>query len=269
MLAHQFRVLMPDLPGHGRSARPDAPYTLDWYADGLSGWMDAIGVPHAHFCGHSYGGGVALWMVINHRERVDRLALVAAGGLGREVPLGLRLAALRISTILCTPTAMRLATRLALTLAPKTFGFPEPAEVAEMAEMNASPGGCSAFGRTVRGVIRFSGQYMRTCREAAAAASLPPLAVFWGEDDRILPVSHGHVAVQRFQNATLSSFADCGHFPHLEYPQRFAGELAAFLLDERRPSARLEFTCPYGPGADGPSALPLAHCKSCSWRNRT
>jgi pimeloyl-ACP methyl ester carboxylesterase len=54
--------------------------------------MDAIGVTHAHVCGHSYGGGVAQWMILDDRARIDRLALVASGGLGREVMLGLRLA---------------------------------------------------------------------------------------------------------------------------------------------------------------------------------
>jgi pimeloyl-ACP methyl ester carboxylesterase len=47
LLAERFRVLMPDLPGHGLSGRPDAPYTLTWYAQTLLAWMDAIGVTHA------------------------------------------------------------------------------------------------------------------------------------------------------------------------------------------------------------------------------
>lgn len=265
-LARRFRVLMPDLPGHGRSARPDARYDLDWYAHIIADWMDVIGVRRAHLCGHSYGGGVALWMVVNHRARVDRLALVAAGGLGREVPLGLRLAALPIPPCLYTPALMRLGTRLALKLAPQTFGYPEAAEARAVAEMNARPGSGTAFCRTVRGVIRYNGQYVRTCREATAAESLPPLALFWGDHDRVLPLSHGRTAMQRFEGATLSVFSGCGHFPHLQYPQRFSNELTEFLSDQRRAPAQLEFACPEGPGAKGPRALPIAQCRSCTWR---
>src|SRR6185437_16400164 len=84
-LAEHYRVLLLDLPGHGLSARPDAPYTLDWYADMVHGWLDAVGVDRTPIVGHSFGGGVAQWMVLSRRARIDRLALVAPGGLGRSV----------------------------------------------------------------------------------------------------------------------------------------------------------------------------------------
>ena len=59
--------------------------------------MGAIGLEHAHVCGHSFGGGVAQWMLIEHRQRIDRLALVSAGGLGPEVGAALRLATLPVA----------------------------------------------------------------------------------------------------------------------------------------------------------------------------
>jgi pimeloyl-ACP methyl ester carboxylesterase len=74
-LASRFHVFMLDLPGHGFSARPDAPYTLPWYADTVVRWMDAIGLDRAHVCGHSYGGGIAQWMLLENRDRIDRLGL--------------------------------------------------------------------------------------------------------------------------------------------------------------------------------------------------
>ena len=39
LLGQRFRVLMPDLPGFGYSGRPDAPYTLEWFADVIGQWM--------------------------------------------------------------------------------------------------------------------------------------------------------------------------------------------------------------------------------------
>ena len=49
-----------------------------------------LGLDEVDLVGHSYGGGVAQWMLLDHRKRVRRLGLEAAGGLGREVGAALR-----------------------------------------------------------------------------------------------------------------------------------------------------------------------------------
>jgi len=266
LLAPRFHVLMPDLPGHGFSGRPDASYALDWYADVLDAWMGAIGLAKAHVCGHSYGGGVAQCLVMAHRERVDRLALVASGGLGQEVALSLRLASLDVPERLFFPRAMWLGSRLAMSLDPHTFGYPEPAEIDESARVNARPGSGRAFVRTVRAVIGFHGQTRQTCKEVAIVRHLPPIALFWGATDRVLPVSHARMAAERFHGATLSVFRECGHFPHLHVPGRLADELTTFLDDPESLPATLLFACPDGPRSSGPDALPVGRCETCTFR---
>lgn len=266
-LAQGCRVLAPDLPGHGLSGRPEAPYTLDWYTDVIASWMEAVGLPRAHLCGHSYGGGIAQWLVLRHRSRVDRLALVAAGGLGNDVMLPLRLASLPLVDRLYTPTAMRLGTRLAIRRDWQDFGCPEDEEIDEMARLNALPGTGRAFAMTVRGVIDPLGQYMRTCLHASAVPDLPPVAIFWGDRDGVIPLRHGRMAAERFRGATLSVFEGAGHFPHLAQPERFARELRAFLDDPRRDGARVLFACPGGPRSSGPGALPVDRCPDCTWRD--
>src|SRR3990170_5464631 len=91
-LARKRRVILPDLPGHGLSGRPDASYALAWHAEVMGAWLDALGLDTVDLVGHSFGGGVAQWMLLAHRERVRRLVLVAPGGLGRGVSVPLRLA---------------------------------------------------------------------------------------------------------------------------------------------------------------------------------
>ena len=239
LLAERFRVLMPDMPGHGVSGRPDAPYTLTWYAQTLLAWMDAIGVAHAHVCGHSYGGGVAQWMILDDRARIDRLALVASGGLGREVMLGLRLATVPVCGPLIAPLAMRLGTPVMMRVAKGTFGHNEPEEISRFTRMTRIPGTARAFRRTVRGVINPLGQYMQTWQRIGDVESLPPVAAFWGEKDPILPLRHGLAARHRIEGATLSIYPRCGHYPHLDKSIRFARELAEFLSDPLHPCARL------------------------------
>ena len=93
-LARTRRVLVPDLPGCGLSGRPDASYALDWQANVVNSWLGELGLDEVDVVGHSYGGGVALQMLLLRPQRVRRLGLVAAGGLGREVTFELRLASL-------------------------------------------------------------------------------------------------------------------------------------------------------------------------------
>ncbi len=72
------RVLAVDLIGDpGRSVHDGTP--LDG-VPGLLGWLDAVldglGVPEADFCGHSYGGWIALEYALHAPARVGRLALL-------------------------------------------------------------------------------------------------------------------------------------------------------------------------------------------------
>jgi pimeloyl-ACP methyl ester carboxylesterase len=241
-LGRHFRVLMPDLPGHGLSGRPDAPYTLEWYARTMASWLDQVGLERAHVIGHSFGGGVAQWMLLDHRARIDRMALVAAGGLGDEVGVGLRLAAFPILGPLLAPPLMKIGTRALMHMASEDFARPEPEEIDRIAWMNAAPGSARAFTRTVGGCIDLFGQTMSTWRRIHEVQTLPPIALFWGERDRIIPVSHGYQAFERIEGATFTPYEGCGHFPHLERSERFGEEVARFLDDSiahPRPRVRL------------------------------
>src|SRR5687768_2691179 len=60
------RVLMLDLPGHGLSGRPDAPYTPEWYAEVLGAWWDELGLEDVDLVGHSYGGALAQTLMLTH-----------------------------------------------------------------------------------------------------------------------------------------------------------------------------------------------------------
>jgi lipase len=70
-----FRVLAPDLRGHGRSTW-DPPWTADRHVQDLVLALDEAGVGRAAVVGHSFGGLIGMWLAAAHPERVERLALV-------------------------------------------------------------------------------------------------------------------------------------------------------------------------------------------------
>jgi pimeloyl-ACP methyl ester carboxylesterase len=225
---------MPDLPGHGLSDRPDAPYTVDWYGWMIGAWIDALGLKSFDLVGHSFGGGVAQMLLLTHAERIDRLALVGSGGLGHEVAFALRLwSALRAAERLAQPF-LAPGTRLALaSLLPGS----DPEDVAFMSWMNAMPGTGRALSRTVRAAIGWRGQKLQFLDRAEELPRLlPRIALFWGNKDSIIPIEHAQALLARMDHVTLTQFDGCGHWPQLEQPEAFTLALARFLGEP--PSAR-------------------------------
>jgi len=238
-LERRFHVFMVDLPGHGHSDRPDAGYTLPWYAETVSAWMDAVGLERSHFCGHSFGGGVAQWLLLHDRARVDRLALLAAGGLGREVTAALRLATTPLAAAILESRYFGALTRPVMRWLSRSLDPSEFVEIDRLAALNAAPNSGVAFRRTVSGCIGIGGQRVQTWDHIGDIESLPPLALFWGERDAILPVHHAHEAARRLENVSVTLYPRCGHFVHLEAPQSFASDLTSFLEEHGRADARL------------------------------
>ncbi|MEO7546789.1 MAG: alpha/beta hydrolase [Ramlibacter sp.] len=72
---HGFNVLVPDLPGHCKSAG-EAPATVQEAAGFVLALLDAAGVPKAAMVGHSFGALVALQAAAQAPQRVTRLALL-------------------------------------------------------------------------------------------------------------------------------------------------------------------------------------------------
>jgi 4,5:9,10-diseco-3-hydroxy-5,9,17-trioxoandrosta-1(10),2-diene-4-oate hydrolase len=88
-IAQQFRVIVPDMPGYGRSAKGvDQRDPFGYLADTIRGLLDELGLATAHLVGNSYGGATALRLALDTPLRVDKLVLMGPGGIGttRTVP---------------------------------------------------------------------------------------------------------------------------------------------------------------------------------------
>jgi cis-3-alkyl-4-acyloxetan-2-one decarboxylase len=81
-LATRHRVLVPDLPGHGRSSLLPEARNLDALADAVLAVADAEEIRRAVWIGHSLGGGVALRAAALRSDAVRGLVLAAAAGIG-------------------------------------------------------------------------------------------------------------------------------------------------------------------------------------------
>jgi pimeloyl-ACP methyl ester carboxylesterase len=237
LLAMDRRVLMPDLPGHGQSERPDAGYELDWYARIVARWLNAVGIEQADFVGHSFGGGIAQMLLLECPKRVRRLVLVAPGGLGRGVGWWLRLASFpRVIEYLGQPF-MALGTRLALRGARKGV---TRNDIAELSRFNSRAGSARAFARTVRDVVDWRGQRRNFFQYVNEVDKLPAILLLWGDRDALIPIEQGRAFATRLEGTVFRSFQGSGHFLHNEQPEAFVRVVRDFLDDPTVPAAQLK-----------------------------
>jgi 4,5:9,10-diseco-3-hydroxy-5,9,17-trioxoandrosta-1(10),2-diene-4-oate hydrolase len=77
-----YRVLVPDLVGYGYSSKPDdVEYHLDFFVECVMQALDGLGVQRCTLVGNSLGGAIALGAALAHPQRIERLVLMAPGGL--------------------------------------------------------------------------------------------------------------------------------------------------------------------------------------------
>jgi pimeloyl-ACP methyl ester carboxylesterase len=233
-LAREHTVLAPDLPGHGTSAPGGGDYSLGAVAAGLRDLLIVLGHDRATIVGHSLGGGVAMQFAYQFPELAERLVLVSSGGLGSEVSLVLRAAALPGADRFIAATAAPgriVGSALARGLA--TVGLRPKADVAEVARGYATladPDRRAAFLATLRAVVGIDGQRVRASDRLYLAAGLPVL-IIWGASDPMIPVRHGEEAHQAIPGSRLEIFDGVGHLPQLEVPSRFVTAIERFLAE--------------------------------------
>lgn len=225
-LAAERRVLLLDLAGYGLSERPDASYALGWHAKLVARWLEILGLDAVDLVGHSFGGGVAQVMLLECPRRIRRLVLVAPGGLGREVSFVLRLASFPGVVERWGQRFMAFGTRM--TLRGQNPGLSGD-ELEDLCAMNAIGGSARAFARTVRDVVDWRGQRRTFFERAHEIDVLPPIAVFWGDRDTMIPAAHGRAFAAQTAGVTFRVFSGCGHYLHCEQTDEFVASLQAFL----------------------------------------
>jgi pimeloyl-ACP methyl ester carboxylesterase len=235
-LGRRHRVFGLDLPGCGLSARPDASYRLDWQTNLVAAWLDRVRITKCDVVGHSFGGGLAMWLLLYRADAVRRLALVAPGGLGQDVAIELRLAALPFLVEWGGQPFMGAVTRLMTYLNGRSLSTDDRRW---LHRMNTSPGTARAFARTVRDVIDWRGQTRHILQRVGEVQTLPAVALFWGENDRVIPVRHGEKLCAILENCTLERFPGAGHFLHWERPHALAESLLRYFAAPSVPRARL------------------------------
>ena len=234
-LDEDHRLIVPDLFGHGESAKPVGDYSLGAHAATLRDLLDRLGIERVSLVGHSLGGGIAMVFSYLFPERVDRLVLVSSGGLGREVSPLLRSATLPGAEYVLPVIASgwmrdRIASAGRLL---GSVGVRPSRDLTEVWDGFTSLGDADtrrAFLATTRAVIDPGGQSVNAHDYLPDATPIRTLVV-WGTKDRMIPAWHAASATTSMPHCRVELFQGAGHFPHLDDPDRFAALVREFVRE--------------------------------------
>ena len=233
------RVIVPDLFGHGASAKPVGDYSLGAHAGTLRDLLDRLGVDRVTLVGHSLGGGISMEFCYLFPERVERLVLVGSGGLGREVSPLLRSATLPgaewVLPVIASGWMLDRVHSVGRTLA--RAGWRPGSDLTALWQGFTSLSDADsrrAFLATTRAVVDPGGQSV-SARDFLPELDGVPTLVVWGTRDRMIPAWHATAAHSAIPGCRVELFEGAGHFPHLDDPDRFADVLRDFMATTGRP----------------------------------
>ena len=231
-LAKKYRVVAPDLLGHGESSKPRSDYSLGAFAVCLRDVLDELGIESATVIGHSLGGGVAMQFLYQHPDHCNRLVLISSGGLGQDVGWILRLlsapGAELIMPVIAPSPVLRAGNAVRSFLSSRGLRSPRGAEIWNAYSSFSDPETRQAFLRTLRSVVDYRGQAVSALNRLQLRSEMPTLAI-WGEDDTIIPVDHAYAALDARPDCRVEVLPDVGHFAHVEAPSEVANIIDEFI----------------------------------------
>lgn len=227
-LSQKRRVLALDLPGFGRSEKPDVSYSTQFFVNTLAAFLDEKQIPRATLVGNSMGGQIAMAFALAHPRRVDKLVLVDPAGV-----TALPLWTLRVGMWLMANGPLgRFAPRVPAPLIAALFKtvFPTRPDLAaryvrsynQAIASEEYPLHLRAAFRSVWGVLRSPMQ--QRAREIGA-----PTLIFWGARDYLVPVTAARGLRKTIPHSRLLIYSQSGHCPMVDQPDRWNRDLERFL----------------------------------------
>jgi 2-hydroxy-6-oxonona-2,4-dienedioate hydrolase/4,5:9,10-diseco-3-hydroxy-5,9,17-trioxoandrosta-1(10),2-diene-4-oate hydrolase len=233
-LAAHFRVIVPDMPGYGRSVKGvDQDDPFGYLGDMIRGLLDELGIDTAHLIGNSYGGAAALRLALDTPGCVGKLVLMGPGGIGttRGVPTA------GLKSLLSYyrgdgPSRDKLETFIRNYLVYDGASVPdELIELRYRASIDPDvvadpplrrPSGPRALWR------------MDLTRDGRLKTLRTPTLVLWGRDDKVNRPAGGPMLLNTMPNAELVMTSHTGHWMQWERAELFNELVTEFLSADSR-----------------------------------
>jgi pyruvate dehydrogenase E2 component (dihydrolipoamide acetyltransferase) len=217
-LAERHATYAIDLPGHGGSSKDLGSGRVDVgaLAKAVTDFLDAQEIGKAHLVGHSLGGAVALYLALDHAERVASATLVCSAGLGPEINMEY------IDGFMQAKRRKQLEPVLAMLVADPDMVSREMIE--DVLKFKRLDGVEAALNRIIHD--NFAGGRQALELTPRLGELRIPVQVIWGRQDRIVPARHAEGLPA---NVPVRVFDDAGHMVHMEKAAEVNELIARFV----------------------------------------
>ena len=207
-----YRVYALDLPGHGKSSGHGLQRIQD-YGTRVLEWWHAVHLPRALVIGHSMGGAIALWLGVNHPERLRGLGLIGTG------------ARLPVNPVLIAETSQEATFSQAVERITSWSFSPETErKIVELAR--------ERFQEVRPGVLH--GDFLACdrydLREEIEEIKAPSV-IICGEDDRMTPPDYSEALARKLEQPRLEIIPEAGHMVMIEQPDQTAEIVSDFASE--------------------------------------
>jgi pimeloyl-ACP methyl ester carboxylesterase len=217
-LAAGCRCLAPDLPGFGRSDKPDRSYTIPFFVSTLLELLDSLSISQAVIVGHSTGAIIAHQIALTHPERVQRLVLIGGSLVSKSQPITAGLLLFMIPGLgEWTYNRLRKNPQAAYQTLQAYYYHLEDLPQADrdflyqrVNERVWSDGQRKGFLSTLRNLAAWLPSQQKNLPQRLKGWPLPT-DVLWGEMDRVNPAANAHALVELMPSARLVIVPKAGH----------------------------------------------------------
>lgn len=234
-LGDRFHVVAPTRPGCGLSSKI-AYKQRHLRTHGVSVWeavLDELDIDRVPIIGTSWGGLEAVWLALEHPDRVERLVLLGGpAGFNRSIPPIFRLSGVPWLNRLLYATVARPGPRGTEQLLSSLVVDPDgvPDEVKAFVTANTTmPGWRRGWLSFLEEAVTLRGYRRRYYVGGEAPEVEQPVLIIWGEEDAVAGIDEGRRIADTMSDVRFEAIPDAGHLPWIDAPERCAELITDFL----------------------------------------
>ena len=212
LAAQGYRCIVLDIVGFGFSDKPDdVEYPLSFFVECAQQTLAVIGIDQCTLVGNSLGGAIAIGMALEHPQLVEKLILMAPGGLSpmeeyRQMPGMQKMFQVYGSGAAVTHQVMKELLAFGLMYNPKHATDELVAERMQIMQL-------------MNGQV-MSAMAIPVLIDRLAELACPVLG-FWGSNERMMPASGIMNFANNCPNLRLILVSECGHWVMVEHAAMF------------------------------------------------